>query len=229
MVTPDHEKESDAYSWMKAPRYNGKVMEVGPLARMWVAKDSTIRSFGKKAFSVMGRHAARALELKKLAHAMNDWVMELEPGKPTCTPHELPKTATGIGLAEAARGALGHWVKIEAGRIEKYNCVVPTTWNAGPRDEKIARPIEQALIGAPVEDPENPIELVRIVRSLIPVSPVLYMSSPPTGIWVYSVFIKGGIRDEFGISPYTVSSLFSLVEWYFHDLAGFKRLLHPFS
>lgn len=189
VITPDHEK-SDAYSWMKAPRYNGKVMEVGPLARMWVAKDSTICSFGEKAFSVMGRHAARALELKKLAHAMNDWVMELEPGKPTCTPHELPKTATGIGLAEAARGALGHWVKIEAGRIEKYNCVVPTTWNAGPQDDKEQPgPIEQALIGAPVNDPNNPIELVRIVRSFDPcIACAVHVITPYRNMGLFRVY-----------------------------------------
>lgn len=189
VVTPDPNKK-DAYSWLKAPRYNGKVMEVGPLARMWIAKDSTIRSFGKKAFSVMGRHAARALELKKLAHAMMDWVMELEPGKPTCTPHELPKTATGVGLTEAARGALGHWIKIEAGRIDKYNCVVPTTWNAGPRDEKDQPgPIEQALIGAPVEDPENPIELVRIVRSFDPcLACAIHVITPNRNMGIFRVY-----------------------------------------
>lgn len=168
VITPEPEKKG-AYTWMKAPRYNGKVMEVGPLARMWVAKDPTIRGLGEKAFSVMGRHAARALEVQKIAHAMDKWVMQLKPGEPTCVPHELPKNATGVGLTDAVRGALGHWIKIEAGRVAKYNCVVPTTWNAGPRDEKNqAGPIEQALIGTQVKDANNPIELVRIVRSFDP-------------------------------------------------------------
>jgi hydrogenase large subunit len=168
VVTPVPNKKG-AYSWMKAPRYKGKVMEVGPLARMWVAKDPTIRGMKEKAFSVMGRHAARALEVQKIAHAMDEWVMQLKPGEPTCTPHELPKSATGVGLTDAVRGALGHWIKIEAGRVAKYNCVVPTTWNAGPRDEKNQPgPIEQALIGTQVKDANNPIELVRIVRSFDP-------------------------------------------------------------
>lgn len=168
VITPAPKKEG-AYSWMKAPRYDGKVHEVGPLARMWVAGDPEIRGLGEKAFSVMGRHAARALECKKLAHAMAGWLEQLQPGEPTCTPHEVPREAEGVGLTEAARGALGHWIKIKGGRIEKYNAVVPTTWNGGPRDEKgQPGPIEQALVGTPVKDPNNPIELVRVVRSFDP-------------------------------------------------------------
>lgn len=168
VITPEPNK-AGAYSWLKAPRYDGKVHEVGPLARMWISKDPKVRSLGDKAFSVMGRHAARALECQKLAHAMAEWVMQLEPGKPTCTPHKVPNTADGMGLTEAARGALGHWIKIEAGRIAKYNAVVPTTWNGGPRDSKgQPGPIEQALVGTPVKDPNNPIEIVRVVRSFDP-------------------------------------------------------------
>ncbi|MGB9792035.1 MAG: nickel-dependent hydrogenase large subunit [Thermacetogeniaceae bacterium] len=168
VITPEPNK-AGAYSWLKAPRYDGKVHEVGPLARMWISKDPKVRSLGDKAFSVMGRHAARALECQKLAHAMAEWVMQLEPGKPTCTPHRVPNTADGMGLTEAARGALGHWIKIEAGRIAKYNAVVPTTWNGGPRDSKgQPGPIEQALVGTPVKDPNNPIEIVRVVRSFDP-------------------------------------------------------------
>lgn len=168
VITPEPDK-AGAYSWLKAPRYDGKVHEVGPLARMWVSKDPKVRSFGDRAFSVMGRHAARALECQKLVHAMTDWVMQLEPGKPTCTPHKVPNKAEGMGLTEAARGALGHWIRVEGGRIAKYNAVVPTTWNGGPRDSKgQPGPIEQALVGTPVKDPNNPIELVRVVRSFDP-------------------------------------------------------------
>lgn len=168
VITPEPNK-AGAYSWLKAPRYDGKVHEVGPLARMWISKDPKVRSLGEKAFSVMGRHAARALECQKLAHAMAEWVMQLEPGKPTCTPHKVPNKAEGMGLTEAARGALGHWIKIEGGRIAKYNAVVPTTWNGGPRDSKgQPGPIEQALVGTPVKDPNNPIEIVRVVRSFDP-------------------------------------------------------------
>lgn len=189
VITPAPQKK-DAYSWLKAPRYAGKVHEVGPLARMWVASDPQIRSLGEKAFSVMGRHAARALEAKKLAHAMLDWVVQLEPGKPTCTPHRVPDRATGVGLTDAARGALGHWIKIEDGRIAKYNAVVPTTWNAGPRDEKgQPGPIEQALIGTPVKDPNNPVELVRVVRAFDPcLACAIHIITPGRNIREFRVY-----------------------------------------
>lgn len=168
VVTPDPRK-AGAYSWLKAPRYEGHPMEVGPLARMWVNKQADVRALGDKAFSVMGRHFARAIECSLIAHAMDEWVEQLKPGEPTCTPHIVPEASTGMGLTEAARGALGHWIKIEGKKIAKYNAVVPTTWNASPRDERgTPGPIEQALIGTPVKDPKNPIELVRIVRSFDP-------------------------------------------------------------
>ncbi|GAG35018.1 unnamed protein product, partial [marine sediment metagenome] len=120
-------------------------------------------------FSVLGRHAARALETKVVADAMADWVMELKPGEPSCAEYELPESGQGMGLTGAPRGALGHWVSIKDGVIENYQCVVPTTWNCSPRDDK-DQPgaCEQALEGTTVKDPENPFELVRIVRSFDP-------------------------------------------------------------
>ena len=168
VVTPAPTKP-DAYSWLKAPRYDGNPMEVGPLARMWVSKNPTILSLGEKAFSVIGRHLARALECLALANEMEQWALQLEPGKPTCNPHTIPDSSEGMGLAEGPRGSLGHWIKIEGKRIAKYNAVVPTTWNASPRDDKEQPgPIEQAIIGTSVQDPDNPIELVRIVRAFDP-------------------------------------------------------------
>ncbi|MEN6462290.1 MAG: nickel-dependent hydrogenase large subunit, partial [Syntrophomonas sp.] len=151
------------------PRYNGEAMEVGPLARQWIAKQKDVAALGDKAFSVMGRHFARAVECSEVAHAMDEWVMKVEPGKPVCTPHEIPANAQGMGLTEAARGALGHWHKIEKHRTKVLNAVVPTTWNASPRDGKgVAGPMEQAIIGAPIKDPNNPVEVVRIIRSFDP-------------------------------------------------------------
>ena len=168
VITPDPTKAS-GYSWLKAPRYDGNVMEVGPLAKLWVAKQPDVRALGDKAFSVMGRHFARAVDCSKVAHSMMEWLLQLKPGEPTCAPHTVPKEATGMGLTDAERGALGHWIKIENYKIKKYNAVVPTTWNAGPRDENDRPgPIEQALIGTPVKDVNNPIELVRVVRSFDP-------------------------------------------------------------
>ncbi|HEX3011520.1 MAG TPA: nickel-dependent hydrogenase large subunit [Syntrophomonadaceae bacterium] len=168
VITPDPTKK-DAYSYLKAPRYNGEPMEVGPLARQWVAKQKDVAALGEKAFSVMGRHFARAVETSAVAHAMDEWVLKLEPGKPVCTPSEIPASAQGMGLTEAARGALGHWHKIEHHRTKVLNAVVPTTWNASPKDGKgVNGPMEQAIIGAPIKDPNNPVEVVRIIRSFDP-------------------------------------------------------------
>jgi hydrogenase large subunit len=168
VIAPDPTKK-DAYSFLKAPRYNGEPMEVGPLARQWIAKQKDVAALGDKAFSVMGRHFARAVETSAVAHAMNEWILQVEPGKPVCTPHEIPASAQGMGLCEAARGALGHWHKIDHQRTKVLNAVVPTTWNASPRDVRgQAGPMEQAIIGAPLKDPNNPVEVVRIIRSFDP-------------------------------------------------------------
>ncbi len=168
VVTPQVDKKG-AYSWVKAPRYNGEVMEVGPLARLITAQNKDVLALGDKAYSVLGRHFARAVECSMVAKAMDEWVMKLELGQPVCTPHKIPDEAQGVGLTEAARGALGHWNKIKNQRTDVYNAVVPSTWNMSPRDDRNQLgPMEQALIGCPVKDPANPIEVVRVVRSFDP-------------------------------------------------------------
>jgi hydrogenase large subunit len=182
-TTPDAKKDG-AYSWLKAPRYNGKVVEVGPLARAIIAYlkgsdsdyksliDSALSTLGLQPadlISVMGRHAARALELSILTDRMDEWVDELDPAAPVHTKFQIPKTSEGMGLTEAARGSLGHWISIDNFRIANYQAVVPTTWNGGPRDDAgNMGPYEQALIGAPIADVENPIEIGRIIRSFDP-------------------------------------------------------------
>jgi hydrogenase large subunit len=168
---------------MKSPRYGGRVYEVGPLARTLVSylagREPTVSmvngllgKFGAEPAllnSVLGRHAARALEAKLIADSMANWVLELKPGEPVCAHYEVPEAAEGMGLTDAPRGALGHWIRIEEGKIASYQLVVPTTWNCSPMDEQ-GQPgaLEQALIGTKVHDPENPYELVRIVRSFDP-------------------------------------------------------------
>ncbi|HAU30849.1 MAG: Ni,Fe-hydrogenase I large subunit [Desulfotomaculum sp. 46_296] len=163
-------RKDGAYSWLKAPRYEGLPHEVGPLARLWVNQQKDVAGLGEeKAFSVLGRHFARALECSAVAHAIPEWLDQLVPGQPAFAPFDIPKEGSGMGLHEAPRGALGHWITIKDYKIENYQAVVPTTWNGGPRDDKGQRgPIEEALVGAPVKDPENPIELVRIVRAFDP-------------------------------------------------------------
>lgn len=159
---PDMDKEG-AYSWVKAPRYDGVPHEVGPLARMWINGDY------RKGASFLDRHAARALETKKIAEAMEKWVLQLKPGEPVFEPFELPVSSVGAGMTEAPRGALGHWIRIENKKIANYQAVVPTTWNCSPRDADFQPgPVEQALIGCPVPDADNPLNVVRIVRSFDP-------------------------------------------------------------
>ena len=162
ITDPQVEKEG-AYSWLKAPRYEGKVYEVGPLARMWVNGDY------RQGISVIDRHAARALEAQRLANEMENWVMQLKPGEPVWQECAVPESAEGMGLTEGARGALGHWISIKGKKIDNYQAVVPTTWNCGPRDDKGQRgPCEEALVGSPVADADNPLEIVRIIRSFDP-------------------------------------------------------------
>ncbi len=175
--------KKDAYSWAKAPRYDGKVYEVGPLARVAVtyAKgDPKMKEMVEGAlqqlkakpgvlFSVLGRHLARALSAKYIADNLESWALSLKPGEPAYVGYELPEEATGMGIIEGSRGALGHWIEIKNKKITNYQAVVPTTWNASPMDDKGQHgPIEQALIGTKVKDEKNPFELVRIVRSFDP-------------------------------------------------------------
>jgi hydrogenase large subunit len=176
-------KKPGAYSFIKSPRYNGQVHEVGPLSRVLVAYGrgvpvvkklvdgvlTELNAMPSALLSVLGRHAARALEAKVVADAMAEWLLELKPGEPSCAKYELPEEGTGMGLTDAPRGALGHWISIKDGVIANYQAVVPTTWNCSPRDDAgQPGPCEQALEGTKVKDEQNPFELVRIVRSFDP-------------------------------------------------------------
>ncbi|MCX7704345.1 MAG: nickel-dependent hydrogenase large subunit [Planctomycetota bacterium] len=182
MTVPNPKKEN-AYSWLKSPRYNGQPHEVGPLARFMVsyaAGNEKVRSILEPYVeelgidlhdlpSVIGRHLARALEAKLIADTLEEWLLQLEVDQPAAIPVSVPDSAEGFGITEASRGALGHWLTIRNKKIENYQLVVPTTWNAGPADAKgTPGPIEQALIGARVKDVENPFEVVRIIRSFDP-------------------------------------------------------------
>jgi Ni,Fe-hydrogenase I large subunit len=124
-------------------------------------------------FSTLGRTAARALETQWLADALPKWMADLvgtlKVDSATFTPYTLPEEAIGFGLTEAPRGALGHWIKVEKGRIARYQCVVPSTWNAGPRDAKGQRgAYEESLIGTELAKPDQPLEIVRTIHSFDP-------------------------------------------------------------
>ena len=181
------------YSWLKSPRYDDQPMEVGPLSRMLVAYGSgharvkelvgtvlKALNVGPEAlFSTLGRVAARGIETQVLAEKMGDWVDALATNMATgelrihdnskWDPSTWPADAMGAGFHEAPRGALGHWVSIHNGVISNYQCVVPSTWNAGPRDAKGRRgPYEEALLGTPVADMQRPVEILRTVHSFDP-------------------------------------------------------------
>jgi hydrogenase large subunit len=167
-----------AYSFVKAPRYDGKTMEVGPLARMFVAKNPTLLNLVEQGVKpgAVARHACRAIETKLVVDACYIWIDQLlsEMTKPGFKIHDTdhwnpPETGMGAGFFEPPRGALGHWVKIKDRKIANYQAVVPSTWMASPRDEKgIRGQYEESLIGVPVPDPDNPINVVRVIRSFDP-------------------------------------------------------------
>ncbi|MGJ0302140.1 nickel-dependent hydrogenase large subunit [Aliarcobacter cryaerophilus] len=179
------------YSWIKSPLYNDERMEVGPLARMVVgfaSNDELIKKYvtnfltnanlpATVLFSTVGRTAARAIESELMADVMMDWVDELALNAAngdlsTWTEFDfntVAKDAKGIGLEEAPRGALGHWVKIKDGKVVNYQTVVPSTWNAAPRDYKGRMgAYEAALIGTKVANVEQPLEILRTIHSFDP-------------------------------------------------------------
>ena len=189
----EHLEVDQKYSWLKAPRYQDQAMEVGPLSRMLVAYasghpevkaavDGVLAKLNAPAtalFSTLGRIAARAVEAHVMAGQVSKWVAELGDklghgdlrihNGDKWDPDTWPQEAQGFGFHEAPRGSLGHWVHIEGKKIKNYQCVVPTTWNAGPRDAKGQRgAYEASLLKTPIADPERPVEILRTVHSFDP-------------------------------------------------------------
>ncbi|HBT86983.1 nickel-dependent hydrogenase large subunit [Desulfobacter sp.] len=182
-LTPAPHKEG-AYSWVKAPRYGGHVLEVGPAARILVdylqggnetVKQLVDRFAGmadigpEQLNSVLGRHLCRAVSAVVIADFLLDQTEQINPSAPFIPEIKIPEAGEGFGLTEASRGALLHYIRIRNYKIDHYECVVPTTWNCSPRDDT-GRPgaLESALIGTRVEDPAQQIEANRIVHSFDP-------------------------------------------------------------
>ena len=188
----DHEGR---YSWVKAPRFEGQPMQVGPLAQVLAGLASGDALTVKYAteflnlagavagvkltpavlHSTLGRHAARAIRARVIATlAITHWealIANIASGDTDIfTPFEFPRgEIQGFGFHEAPRGTLSHWCVIEDGKIKRYQCVVPSTWNAGPRDgEGHIGPYEASLIGNPIADPERPLEVLRTIHSFDP-------------------------------------------------------------
>lgn len=193
--TPPYEflNTDEKYSWLKAPRYEEKSMEVGPLARMlisyvsghervkyWV--DAVLKALDAPAavlFSTLGRTAARCIETLVLAEQLEPWTRELAANIASGDlaihenahwhPSTWPAEAMGWGWTEAPRGALGHWIHIKDGKIANYQAIVPSTWNGSPRDANgLHGAYEASLVGLKVEDPNQPLEILRTLHSFDP-------------------------------------------------------------
>ncbi|MBS1158429.1 MAG: Nickel-dependent hydrogenase, large subunit [Proteobacteria bacterium] len=158
-----------AYTWCKAPRYAGQPAEVGALARQLVAGNPLLVDFvARDGGSVVARVVARLLELALVLPAMEAWVQALRPGEAFCAQGKLPDEGSGVGLVEAARGSLGHWLNIKRGRIERYQIIAPTTWNFSPRDATgQPGPLELALVGLAAGEGALP-TVQHVVRSFDP-------------------------------------------------------------
>jgi hydrogenase large subunit len=185
--------ESGKYSWIKAPRWKGNAVEVGPLARYIIGYAQGKPEFKEPAdklltdlglpltalFSTLGRTAARALECQWAAAKMRMYqdrlLGNIKAGQfatantEKWSPETWPKEARGVGFTEAPRGALGHWIKIKDGKIDNYQAVVPTTWNGSPRDPQgNIGAFEASLLDTPVADPAQPLEIIRTLHSFDP-------------------------------------------------------------
>jgi hydrogenase large subunit len=204
------------YSWLKSPRWKGKAMEVGPLARvlMMVAKgdkqakelvDLTLKTLDVPVgalYSTLGRTAARTLESKILADAMQGWFDQLMANIKAgdlrtfndqyWDPSTWPKHMQGVGLMEAPRGGLSHWIVVDDGKISNYQAVVPSTWNAGPRDGKGQPGAYEAALqhNHVMADPRQPIEILRTIHSFDPCIACAVHVTDPGGEELVQVKIK---------------------------------------
>ncbi len=178
-------KKDGKYSWTRAPRYNGLPMEVGPVARVtntyhknnYPELTHLVDTLNRKLRislsqynSVMGRHLSRAICAQLQLDLIKRDIERLEPNQLAFKEMALPKNSQGMGLTEATRGSLAHWIETDNnGYIKRYEMIVPTTWNMSPRDAKgQLGPAEQMLVGTKIADPDNPLELARIIRSSDP-------------------------------------------------------------
>jgi [NiFe] hydrogenase large subunit len=179
----------ERYSWSKAPRYEEKPMETGPLAHILVAYASgnkavvpvvnmVLKTLGvgpEALFSTLGRTAARGIEAAVIAGQMEGWIkayqdqIAREKTPKIVEKWDMPNAGDGVGFVSAPRGGLSHWIRIEEQKIGNFQLVVPTTWNMSPRDAAgVMGPLEEALVGTPIADPKRPVELLRTVHSFDP-------------------------------------------------------------
>ena len=170
VTEPDEDMPDRAYSWCKAPRLNGAPVECGALARQVIDGHPLARDLAAQGGGVLARVGARLLEIARLQTLLEGLAQAIRPTEPFMQQGQLPDFAEGAGLVEAARGALGHWLRIEGGRIARYQIIAPTTWNFSPRDAGgVPGPLEAALVGARVApDEQTPLSVQHVVRSFDP-------------------------------------------------------------
>jgi hydrogenase large subunit len=207
--------ENNGYSFVKAPRWKGHAMEVGPLSRMLIGfasgrteyKEVVTEALGRLKltpaclFSTLGRTAARGLEtrlaVRWLAEEYDRLIANLKAGDSNTAdtsrwdPKTWPADTKGFGVEEAPRGALGHWIHIRDGKIANYQIVVPSTWNASPKDGKGQRgAYEAALVGTPMADPKRPVEILRTIHSFDPCLACATHVTSPDGETLAEVMVR---------------------------------------
>jgi hydrogenase large subunit len=163
-------ERAEAYSWAKAPRYAGQPAEAGPLARLVNDRDPFVGDLLKKhGPSALVRELARLHEALRLLKQIGVWLGEVDPEEPFYQVTPRAQSGSGLGLVEAPRGILGHWLRVEEGKIQNYQIITPTGWNLSPRDSAdCPGPLEAALVGAPVPDPDHPAAIAHVVKSFDP-------------------------------------------------------------
>jgi uptake hydrogenase large subunit len=169
-ITKPIPKKAGAYSWIKSPRYFGHACELGPLARQMVNEDPLItdlvKTFGVNTFT---RTIARLHEILMILPKLSEWITEIDTEKPYYYPFPEVKEGNGVGLAEASRGGVSHWINIKDGKVSRYQIITPSTWNLGPEDSNgLKGAVEHALIGVNVRNKDSIIEAAHIVRGFDP-------------------------------------------------------------
>ncbi|WP_373003544.1 nickel-dependent hydrogenase large subunit [Sulfurimonas sp.] len=212
MIHSKQINEKEKYSWIKSPRYDGKPMEVGPLACMVVSYakgnkkvqkvvNDFLKTTGLPAgalFTTLGRTAARMLQAKLIGDnaliAFNNLIENLKVDQETCATYTIDKDKEykGRGIGDVPRGMLSHWVRIKNGVVENYQAVVPSTWNAGPMDANgVKGPYEADLIGLKIENLTQPLEIIRIIHSY----------DPCIACAVHVMDTKGNQLSEYKLDP----------------------------
>lgn len=169
LTIPKYDPDGDKYTWAKAPRYEGKPVQTGALAQLALSDDALINDWlSKEGSHALNRQFAR---IRRQAHSLlhlRQHILKLldRISEPAIVSAQIADEGQGVGLTEVARGSLGHWLSVEQGKVSRYQVITPTAWNASPRDRNGQKGhMEQSLIGLPIQNPDEPVELGHVIRS----------------------------------------------------------------